>query len=147
MGNHLQIIDVSGLKSAQARYLDGFDIVTAVIYVLSMSSFDEVLSENDEITGKSQNALLEGLHVFGEYLGHKAFKNIPFILFLNKADVLAQKCEKIKTFLENKDNNQSNVIYFALFLFLFVCFVCFVFLYLQDFILSVTQNGCMYTQF
>jgi len=66
-----------------------FEGVTAVIYVTSLSEYDQKLEEDDYT-----NRIVESLNLFEETINSKWFKNSHIILFLNKKDLFK---EKIKT--------------------------------------------------
>ena len=110
--HRFKIIDVPGLKSSQAKYVHLFDSVSAVLYVISLSSFNEVMNDETENDGidtnnndndndndkegylnESNNALIQGIQTFKEFFDHRMLKNTAFIVFLNKKDIFAQKIE------------------------------------------------------
>ena len=56
-----------------------FDNVTAVIFVASLSCYDEVVFEDEDT-----NAMHETLEIFKQQINNPIFSEISFILFLNK---------------------------------------------------------------
>ena len=67
-----------------------FDNVTAVIFVASLSCYDEVVFEDEDT-----NAMHEALEVFKEQINNPIFSEISFILFLNKSDLFHEKILKV----------------------------------------------------
>ena len=64
--------------------------VTAVIFVVSLSCYDEVMYEDD-----NENAMLDSLVLFEEICNNKWFINTSMILFLNKNDIFSQKISNV----------------------------------------------------
>jgi GTPase SAR1 family protein len=60
--------------------------VTALIYVASLTEYDEVLFED-----KSKNRLQESLEVWEDLVNSTFFLNVPILLFLNKLDLFEDK--------------------------------------------------------
>jgi len=60
--------------------------VTAIIFVLSLSSYDEALWEE-----KNLNVMVESLSVLHKTWTNEIFENTPFIIFLNKNDMFKEK--------------------------------------------------------
>merc|ERR1712083_35043 len=71
------IFDVGGQKSERKKWIHCFEHVTAVIFVASLSCYDEVMFEDD-----TRNAMEDSLSLF---------EKIAMILFLNKRDLFAEK--------------------------------------------------------
>jgi len=88
-GPTFRIIDVGGPRNERKKWIHFFEGVTAVIYVTSLSEYDQKLEEDDYT-----NRIVESLNLFEETINSKWFKNSHIILFLNKKDLFK---EKIKT--------------------------------------------------
>ncbi|KAJ3289218.1 Guanine nucleotide-binding protein G(o) subunit alpha [Rhizoclosmatium sp. JEL0117] len=86
------IIDVGGQKSQRRKWAPFFDDVRAVVFVVAMSGFDQVLVED----GRT-NRIRDALHVFSCMVNLPAFANVPFIVFMNKKDVFKEKVRDLKT--------------------------------------------------
>ena len=84
------MIDVGGQRTERRKWIHCFDDVTAVIYVVSLSGYDQVCFED-----ATQNRLVESLDLFADTRNNKWFKNTPFILFLNKVDLFKKKIADI----------------------------------------------------
>jgi len=87
--NDFAIIDVGGQRNERKKWIHCFDDVTAVIFVAALSEYDQVLYED-----RHQNRMVEAIQLFKEIVNCKFFAKTSMILFLNKADLFA---EKIKT--------------------------------------------------
>ncbi len=72
--------------------------VTAVLFVISLTCYDEVPFE--DVTDldadlEEKNNMLESISVFSETVNSETFKNTGFILFLNKKDLMKEKIMKV----------------------------------------------------
>lgn len=85
------IVDVGGQRSERKKWMHCFAEVTAVIFVAALSSYDQVLYEDD-----SQNRMIESLQLFEKMLALDTFENVDMILFLNKRDLFAEKIVNTK---------------------------------------------------
>ncbi|KAG7327598.1 hypothetical protein KOW79_009204 [Hemibagrus wyckioides] len=85
----LRIVDVGGQKSERRKWIHCFEYVTSLIFLASLSEYDQVLEENNQ-----DNRMEESLTLFYTTIHSPWFANSSIILFLNKMDILA---EKIKT--------------------------------------------------
>eukprot|EP00696_Hemimastix_kukwesjijk_P015863 gnl/Hemi2/411_TR135_c0_g1_i1.p1 gnl/Hemi2/411_TR135_c0_g1~~gnl/Hemi2/411_TR135_c0_g1_i1.p1 ORF type:complete len:354 (+),score=85.71 gnl/Hemi2/411_TR135_c0_g1_i1:365-1426(+) len=89
-GQIVRLIDVGGQRPQRRKWLYCFEGVTAVIYVASLSEYDQVLAENSSI-----NRMKESLDLFAELVDSKWFKNSIFIVFLNKRDLFEEKIKRV----------------------------------------------------
>ncbi|KAJ3366571.1 hypothetical protein HDU91_001792 [Kappamyces sp. JEL0680] len=85
----LHVIDVSGLSHHRSSWISYFDDVKTVIFVASLSSYDQNMVEEPDV-----NRMVDSLVLFEEMANHKLLESKSFILFLNKKDLYE---EKIKT--------------------------------------------------
>eukprot|EP00485_Elphidium_margaritaceum_P017385 CAMPEP_0202727718 /NCGR_PEP_ID=MMETSP1385-20130828/185263_1 /ASSEMBLY_ACC=CAM_ASM_000861 /TAXON_ID=933848 /ORGANISM="Elphidium margaritaceum" /LENGTH=372 /DNA_ID=CAMNT_0049393961 /DNA_START=1007 /DNA_END=2125 /DNA_ORIENTATION=- len=83
------IFDVGGQKSERRKWLPFFNDVKAVIFVISLSSYNELMFED-----QSQNAMQDALQLFHKTINNKAFDKTHIILFLNKKDLFQAKIAK-----------------------------------------------------
>ncbi|KAH8870273.1 Guanine nucleotide-binding protein G(s) subunit alpha [Schistosoma japonicum] len=83
---HFRIIDVSGQRGARKKWIQFFDNVTAILYLVDCSSFDQTLIEDHR-----QNRLIDSLEVFEQAWSNKYLRKVPMIVFLNKIDLLEEK--------------------------------------------------------
>jgi len=80
------LIDVGGQRELRDNWLPLFDDVTSIIFITSLSEFDQTLAEDSEV-----NRTAESLFLFKSVLKNDVLKKIPIILFLNKKDLLEEK--------------------------------------------------------
>jgi len=88
-GHTFQVFDVGGQRSERNKWIHCFDSVTAILFVASLSCYDQALFELDFING-----MQESLNLFSEVINSRWFKRTAMILFLNKADLFRIKIEK-----------------------------------------------------
>jgi len=85
-----RMLDVGGQRSERKKWLHCFDAVTAVMFCVALSEYDQVLREDE-----TQNRMQESLMLFDQIVNSFWFRNTTFILFLNKIDLFKQKIEKV----------------------------------------------------
>nr|XP_058953948.1 guanine nucleotide-binding protein G(t) subunit alpha-2-like [Pocillopora verrucosa] len=84
-----RVIDVGGQKSQRKKWIHFFEGVTAVVFFVSLSSYDEFVEEDE-----NSNAMHDSLELFEEISQNAFLEKTEFILFLNKHDLFV---EKLKT--------------------------------------------------
>jgi len=84
----VRLVDVGGQRAERRKWMSCFEEVTAVIFCVALSEYDQKLAE-DETT----NRLQESLGIFEE-LVTKWFLKTTIILFLNKSDIFREKIKK-----------------------------------------------------
>lgn len=92
-GRTFHIVDVGGQRSERRKWIECFDDVTGIIFVVSLISYNQTLYEDEET-----NRMKESLFLFHRTLKGKNgdnFKASSVILFLNKDDLFR---EMIKTY-------------------------------------------------
>jgi len=87
----LAIIDVGGQRSERRKWVNCFSGITAIIFFVSLSEYDQTLEEESDT-----NRMQESLKVFDEICNFQCLSTIPIILFLNKRDLFEQKNKKKK---------------------------------------------------
>jgi len=88
-GNHFKMMDVGGQRNERKKWLHCFSGVTAILFVVALHEYDQVLFEDEET-----NRMVEALNLFDEICNYKVFKKTSMILFLNKRDLFAEKIQK-----------------------------------------------------
>jgi len=83
------LLDVGGQRNERKKWVRCFENVTAVLYVVAISEYDQLCYEDNET-----NRVQEALDLFEDITNSEWFADTPIILFLNKKDLLA---EKLKT--------------------------------------------------
>eukprot|EP01098_Paradermamoeba_levis_P011556 TRINITY_DN4953_c0_g7_i2.p1 TRINITY_DN4953_c0_g7~~TRINITY_DN4953_c0_g7_i2.p1 ORF type:complete len:299 (+),score=66.11 TRINITY_DN4953_c0_g7_i2:116-1012(+) len=85
-----RMVDVGGQRSERKKWIHCFEVVTAVIFCVGSSEYDQTLREDD-----TQNRMKESLLLFDEICNMSWFKDTSFILFLNKIDIFKEKIQRI----------------------------------------------------
>lgn len=78
--------DVGGQRSKRMQWRSCFSDVTAVIFLVAISEYDQNLIEDSKV-----NRMREAIALFGTLINQKPFTNVPIILFFNKKDVFEKK--------------------------------------------------------
>lgn len=101
-----RFVDVGGQRTQRQKWHQCFSDVTAILFLASCSEFDESLREDNNI-----NRLEESCKVFETLINYKYLKNVEFILFLNKHDLLKQKIKSvnIKKYCHDFNANPSSL--------------------------------------
>jgi len=89
--NVFHIFDVGGQKSERKKWIHCFESVTAVIFVASLSCYDEVMFEDEGV-----NSMVDSLELFDSICNNNWFEKTSIILFLNKKDLFAEKIQSEK---------------------------------------------------
>jgi len=89
-GNQFRMFDVGGQRNERKKWIHCFENVTAVLYVAAISTYDQVLYEDEKT-----NRMVEALNLFDEICNSKWFRETAMILFLNKRDIFAEKIQKV----------------------------------------------------
>lgn len=84
-----KVLDAGGQRSERKKWIHSFQNITAVIFVLATSEYDQMLFEDERV-----NRMHESIMLFDTLLNSKWFHDVPFILFLNKIDLFEQKVKK-----------------------------------------------------
>eukprot|EP01006_Ploeotia_vitrea_P054166 TRINITY_DN67856_c2_g1_i7.p2 TRINITY_DN67856_c2_g1~~TRINITY_DN67856_c2_g1_i7.p2 ORF type:complete len:359 (-),score=178.46 TRINITY_DN67856_c2_g1_i7:1606-2682(-) len=82
--------DVGGQRGERKKWIHCFDAVTAILFIASLSEYDQVLAEDH-----TRNRMVESLHLFEGIVNLPWFKNTSTLLFLNKKDLFERKVERI----------------------------------------------------
>ena len=85
-----RFVDVGGQRTQRQKWHQCFSDVTAILFIASCADYDEFLRED-----LKTNRLDEACKVFETLINYKYLKNVEFILFLNKYDLLKEKINKI----------------------------------------------------
>lgn len=88
-GLDFTLIDVGGQRTERKKWIHCFQDVTAVVFCVAMSAYDQVLSEDEET-----NRMHESLNLFRWLCENSFFLNTAIILFLNKKDLFQEKVAK-----------------------------------------------------
>eukprot|EP00939_MAST-03C_sp_MAST-3C-sp1_P001876 g1876.t1 len=85
------VIDVGGQRTERGKWIYVFADVDAIVYVASLSGYDQKLYEDE-----TQNRMVEALQLFKEIVNLTLFPpECSMILFLNKVDLFEEKIKKV----------------------------------------------------
>ena len=85
----LHVYDVSGLSHHRSSWISYFDEVTAVLFVASLSCYDQNMVEEEGV-----NRMVDSIVLFENMVNHELLVKKSFILFLNKKDIYEEKIRK-----------------------------------------------------
>ncbi|XP_023228445.1 guanine nucleotide-binding protein G(s) subunit alpha-like [Centruroides sculpturatus] len=83
------MFDVGGQRGERKKWIQVFDGIAAVLFLVSSSGFDMKLREDQET-----NRLTEALQLFEDVWYSRFLRDAGFIVFLNKQDILKEKIER-----------------------------------------------------
>ncbi|ETN85832.1 g-protein alpha subunit [Necator americanus] len=84
-----KVFDVGGQKAQRRKWIHVFDDVHAVLFITSLSEYNQVLAEDN-----SKNRMKDSIALFEQICNNEWFSNTAMILFLNKIDLFAEKIKK-----------------------------------------------------
>lgn len=93
---NFHIFDVGGQRDQRRKWIQCFNQVTAIIFIVDISSFNMTLREDHNV-----NRLKESLQSFRQIWINRYLYHISIILFLNKYDILVKKIVEEKCKLED----------------------------------------------
>lgn len=82
----LKVLDAGGQRSERKKWIHFFLDINAIIFVFAVLEYDQTLYEDARV-----NRIDESLALFESLCSAPWFRNTPFILFLNKVDLLEKK--------------------------------------------------------
>ncbi|BAP72904.1 guanine nucleotide-binding protein alpha-1 subunit [Kluyveromyces marxianus] len=94
----VKVYDAGGQRSERRKWIHCFEGITAVIFVIAVSEYDQMLFEDERV-----NRMHESIMLLDTLLNSRWFANTPFILFLNKVDLFQEKVKRspIRTWFPN----------------------------------------------
>uniref|UniRef100_A0A8C6VXW1 Guanine nucleotide-binding protein G(s) subunit alpha n=1 Tax=Nothobranchius furzeri TaxID=105023 RepID=A0A8C6VXW1_NOTFU len=92
---NFHMFDVGGQRDERRKWIQCFNDVTAIIFVVASSSYNMVIREDNQT-----NRLQEALNLFTNIWNNRWLRTISAILFLNKQDLLAEKVLAEKSKIE-----------------------------------------------
>jgi len=81
-----KLFDVGGQRSERRKWINCFENVTALLFLVAISEYDQSLYEDESI-----NRMQESLALFDSICNSRWFVKTSIILFLNKIDLFKQK--------------------------------------------------------
>lgn len=83
-----KLFDVGGQRSERKKWIHCFENVTAILFLVAISEYDQSLYEDESI-----NRMQESLALFDSICNSRWFVRTSIILFLNKIDLFKQKIQ------------------------------------------------------
>ncbi|KAF7846377.1 hypothetical protein BT93_L4484 [Corymbia citriodora subsp. variegata] len=81
-----RLLDVGGQRTERRKWLNCFEDVTVLLFLVAIQEFDQSLYEDESV-----NRLQESVTLFESVANSRYFANTSIILFLNKIDLFASK--------------------------------------------------------
>ena len=101
-GAAFSVVDVGGQKNERRKWIHAFEGVSAIIFVVGVSEYDQVMFEDDKT-----NRLVDSLRLFEEMANHPLFANASLVLFFNKRDLFAEKIRRVDLRQPNPDRRAA----------------------------------------
>jgi len=79
-------LDISGQRGYRKKWMHCFEQVTALLFLVGLSDYDQVSLENEGV-----NQVQDTLTLFDSICDSRWFANTPVIILLNKTDLFAEK--------------------------------------------------------
>ncbi|KAI9159210.1 guanine nucleotide-binding protein subunit alpha [Blastocladiella emersonii ATCC 22665] len=81
-----RMFDVGGQRSERKKWIHCFENVTAIVFLVAISEYDQVLVEDETV-----NRMQEAMTLFDSICNSRWFVKTSIILFLNKIDLFKDK--------------------------------------------------------
>jgi len=88
-GYKFKLTDVGGQRSERKKWISCFQNLTAILFVVALSEFDQTLNEDN-----GTNRMSESIKLFRGVVGNDALHHVAMILFLNKEDLFTEKIKR-----------------------------------------------------
>nr|CAD2155883.1 unnamed protein product [Meloidogyne enterolobii] len=82
----IRLIDVGGQKTERRKWIHCFEGVTAILFIVSLACYNNVLEEDANI-----NQMTDTKDLFKQIYRNKFLRPSSLIMFLNKMDIFAEK--------------------------------------------------------
>jgi len=88
-GYSFKLTDVGGQRSERKKWIACFQNLTAILFVVALSEYDQTLNEDSDV-----NRMTESIKLFRGVVGNDALHHVSMILFLNKEDLFMEKINR-----------------------------------------------------
>eukprot|EP00924_Labyrinthula_sp_SR-Ha-C_P016842 maker-scaffold_6-snap-gene-16.16-mRNA-1 protein AED:0.08 eAED:0.08 QI:473/1/1/1/1/1/2/168/462 len=85
-----KIVDVGGQRNERKKWLYHFSNVNAIIYVVALSEYDQVLFED-----ATKNRMIDSMELFQTTITNPDLEKVGWIIFFNKSDLYKEKLNKV----------------------------------------------------
>lgn len=102
----LKVLDAGGQRSERKKWIHCFQDIDVVLFVLAVLEYDQTLYEDTRV-----NRMHESFALFEALCNSRWFHKTPFILFLNKVDLLEEKLPRlpITNYFPDYDRDPNSV--------------------------------------
>mmetsp|Transcript_41502 Transcript_41502/g.104673 ORF Transcript_41502/g.104673 Transcript_41502/m.104673 type:complete len:371 (-) Transcript_41502:421-1533(-) len=99
-----RVIDVGGQRSERMKWIHCFEGVTAVLFCVALSGYNQQLYEDEQV-----NRMHEALELFDEVANSRWFQRSSIVLFLNKSDIFRKRIrvQSLKCCFADYDGSHS----------------------------------------
>ncbi|KAF9409061.1 guanine nucleotide-binding protein subunit alpha [Podila epigama] len=99
-----RMFDVGGQRSERRKWIRCFEDVTAIVFLVAISEYDQLLLEDETV-----NRMQEALTLFDSICNSKWFVKTSIILFMNKIDRFKEKLpiSPLKKYFEDYDGDND----------------------------------------
>ncbi|CCA73251.1 related to guanine nucleotide-binding protein alpha-2 subunit [Serendipita indica DSM 11827] len=100
----ISVVDVGGQRSERRKWIHCFQDVTAVLFIVSLSGYDQSLVED-----RQTNQMQDAMTVWESICSSPWFERTSFILFLNKEDIFKKRIahSSIRRFFPDYDGKDD----------------------------------------
>jgi len=88
-GHRFKLVDVGGQRNERKKWMTCFEGVTALLFVVAISEYDQMLFEDEGVKRMDEAFIL-----FENICNSRWFRDTTVILFLNKCDLFREKLQK-----------------------------------------------------
>eukprot|EP00834_Sanchytrium_tribonematis_P001090 NODE_23_length_42016_cov_0.755803.p28 type:complete len:140 gc:universal NODE_23_length_42016_cov_0.755803:37570-37989(+) len=98
------MFDVGGQRSERRKWIHCFEGVTMVIFVTSLSEYDQTLLEDARV-----NRMVESISLFDSVVNSRWFSRSSMVVLLNKIDIFKEKLliSPLRRFYPDFDGDQD----------------------------------------
>jgi len=98
------VTDVGGQRSERRKWMNLFDNISVVVYLMALSAYDQCLYEDN-----TRNCWDETLQLFAQTSHQKVFALTDWVCFLNKNDIFEAKIARVPFSVYRPDFNELYV--------------------------------------
>ncbi|ORZ26326.1 guanine nucleotide binding protein, alpha subunit [Lobosporangium transversale] len=100
-----RMFDVGGQRSERKKWIHCFEGVTAVLFLVAISGYDQCLVED-----KDANQMQEAMMLFDQICNSQWFIDTSMIMFMNKTDIFREKIKysKIGTYFPDYNGREGD---------------------------------------
>ncbi|XP_041372193.1 guanine nucleotide-binding protein G(s) subunit alpha-like [Gigantopelta aegis] len=88
------VYDVGGQRGERKKWIQVFDSVVAILFLVDTTSYDQTLREDPD-----KNRLIESLEIFEQVWNNRFLRHVSLLIFFNKIDLLVDKIARRRTML------------------------------------------------